>query len=570
MNMISTFCGIGVVCFGWLLFGLVICGLGAVCLRWTRIESRPRMTVSFWVGFAVLIAVLQIVNLFVAINLPVVLVLVAGGLAGFSSSYPNIGESVATFWSRSPPVKRIVIVLALIWIADKSLEVPTLIDSNFYHFQSIRWANEYKLPPGLGNLHGRLAFNQSYFLYVAFLNALPVPGLGHNLANGLLLGVVLLTIIDVCSQVSVRRRPLIALMIPVSLLCAVTGERHNLPGLGSPAPDVALYLLELVLFAFLVKADEKRSQSMMVAVLSFFPLLLAMKFSAIGFVFGVGIVALLRLPNRSLERKSWIFIAGLGVVLIGGWIARSVVASGYLLYPVVQTGVPVDWKVPAHLTVIEANWIKSWARQPFMHWSRVLGSSSWVPKWIKMNTRRADMMFPLVLFLVTMILPLLQRSQIQKMRLGQWSLMIFALIFAAVCWFLIAPDPRFAGAVFWLLVLSGCGMLFDVWPEALWHTGRQAALIVVWGGFFVGLYVCPRPWIWVRGGGLTEPIVNPEMFQVQTDSGLTVWLPKREENVGEWELPSASYYRPQLRLRGKDLGEGFYLDESNSIAPDFR
>jgi len=41
----------------------------------------------------------------------------------------------------------------------------------------------YPYRSGLGNLHGRLAFNQSFFVYVAALNFYPFFGYGRSIAN---------------------------------------------------------------------------------------------------------------------------------------------------------------------------------------------------------------------------------------------------------------------------------------------------------------------------------------------------------------------------------------------------
>src|SRR5262249_29613766 len=100
------------------------------------------------------------------------------------------------FWTRFKVWQKLLIALGVIWIADRALAAPYVGDSYLYHFSSVRWATEYRLPPGLGNLHGRLAFNQSYFLFVSFLNLLPRRWQGHNFANSLLLVFALITTLE--------------------------------------------------------------------------------------------------------------------------------------------------------------------------------------------------------------------------------------------------------------------------------------------------------------------------------------------------------------------------------------
>jgi len=130
------------------------------------------------------------------------------------------------------------------------------------------------LPPGLGNLHGRLAFNQSYFLYVAFLNNFPVVGFGHNLANSLLLAAAILT---PCEK-SLRYQPgelfglLNRLLIPFTLFFCVMCHRSNPPLISSPTPDGAVFAVEIVLIALLLeflaryRITEVDKQSTLVAI----------------------------------------------------------------------------------------------------------------------------------------------------------------------------------------------------------------------------------------------------------------------------------------------------------------
>ena len=41
--------------------------------------------------------------------------------------------------------------------------VPIHYDSGLYHIQAVKWIEQYAVVPGLGNLHGRLAFNPNLF-----------------------------------------------------------------------------------------------------------------------------------------------------------------------------------------------------------------------------------------------------------------------------------------------------------------------------------------------------------------------------------------------------------------------
>ncbi len=81
------------------------------------------------------------------------------------------------FWIAS-----FILILAFVF-GSKALYTPWSGDNILYHLNTIHWLNEYPTIPGLGNLHGRLAFNQSYFSFLVPLNFCPnfkhAPALGN-------------------------------------------------------------------------------------------------------------------------------------------------------------------------------------------------------------------------------------------------------------------------------------------------------------------------------------------------------------------------------------------------------
>jgi hypothetical protein len=107
------------------------------------------------------------------------------------------------------PEVRFGFVLAMtataIWLANRAIGPALNADSGLYHFTSVRWATSYPIVPGLGNLHYRLAFNSSYFLYVASLDIGAWAHESHHLANGfLLLGLltqILLSVVKLVGRV---------------------------------------------------------------------------------------------------------------------------------------------------------------------------------------------------------------------------------------------------------------------------------------------------------------------------------------------------------------------------------
>ena len=142
-----------------------------------------------WLGWAITLFLLQTLNLFFPINLfSSIPFLLLGTILAIVFFENEIRKQKAFTFSR---IYLVLLVLTTIWIAVLSMSSPTIFDDGLYHFNSIRWLNEYPIVLGLGNLHSRLAFNQSFFAYAAYLNLYPLFNHGYNLANSFLLLVLL-------------------------------------------------------------------------------------------------------------------------------------------------------------------------------------------------------------------------------------------------------------------------------------------------------------------------------------------------------------------------------------------
>ena len=63
------------------------------------------------------------------------------------------------------------------------MESVSNLDSVGYHLSNIKWVNEYPIVGGLGNLVTGFANNNSWFLFVAFLNFFPIINNGHVIAR---------------------------------------------------------------------------------------------------------------------------------------------------------------------------------------------------------------------------------------------------------------------------------------------------------------------------------------------------------------------------------------------------
>ncbi|HVO41323.1 MAG TPA: hypothetical protein VMT34_01810, partial [Aggregatilineales bacterium] len=266
----------------------------------------------------------------------------------------------------------------------------------------------------------------------------------------------------------------------------------------------------------------------------------------------------------------WLLVVG---CLIGlPWIAYGILTSGYPLFPSTIGALTVDYRIPADITTDAANWVLAYARNPRGDEAATLRGWDWLKSWWSMMRDSFDQflfVIPLAASVILLaaygllsaILGLIGKS---PPRDGwRWLPLLPALV-SVVFWFLTAPDPRFAGAAFWILALwTGImlvSLLRQIRPPAIVVRASIAApagvaLVLVALGISAGFRL--------YGNGF-PPLPHAPMKTYQTDSGLIVNIPANANNPLQlWDapLPASPYTLPHLELRGSDLRSGFRMND---------
>ena len=192
----------------WVVAGLLITGIGVLIRRLWKLRSRglDDYLIDFWMGWAALLALLQVWHLGWRIGWQLwVPVAVMGGIGwaiqwrgavrvdGLTARQDRAGtepgRSVNSVQrGEQRPGRGFWVVWGLLGVGMANLAVgpPWHYDTGLYHLSAIQWAEAYRAVPGLGNLHYRLAYNSSHFLYGALWHAIAGEQ-GFHFVNGLLL-----------------------------------------------------------------------------------------------------------------------------------------------------------------------------------------------------------------------------------------------------------------------------------------------------------------------------------------------------------------------------------------------
>ncbi|HRY33723.1 MAG TPA: hypothetical protein P5531_12220 [Bacteroidales bacterium] len=441
------------------------------------------------------------------------------------------------------------LLFLLLWIA--ASQSPGLPDMWGYHVQAIQWIHQYPAIPGLGNLCPKFAFNFASFLPAAlfsfpFLNGEPIYSSNFFLMLLLLLQVV-------------RMEKLMTGLKYLLILLAFAWLLHYFKE-AIPTTSVELSSASLILLAFLLTVESRLQASLPYRL--YVKVLLLMLLIALPLVKLTNLMFLLLIPvvwNEKTLKKNFL-PAFLLILFWLPWFARSYILTGWLVYPLPWLDLfDPDWKVPAAQAWDDFYWIRSWARIPFLPHEEVLSLPfrSWFGQWVQQSG-------PLPLFFILSGLAAFVLTKCRKLSAHAWPAvqMRFWMVSLAtlICWFVLAPDPRFAVASLLLFSLIPLlqlaeGRISGLFSKAL--TTKTALILVL--SFFLSEMMILRP-LHIPPGIRPLPYPSAAMKSVKVD-WLEVHTPIAGVNCYHYPLPSAPHIPLGLEMRGSEITAGFKREQ---------
>jgi hypothetical protein len=441
-------------------------------------------------------------------------------------------------------------------------------DTGLYHLSSVRWNASYPIIYGLGNLHGRLAYNSSFFLYAALFES-GWYGKAYHFANGLMLVVLTTQLFISFKKVCIPKHTsglpdLFGLLLLAYLPYQYFAYSSNL------ANDLAIYCLGVVIALQLCRllfnsgsADEDNWLVFTIILLTAVGLTVKLSFIGLG-SFSV-LVALIKLVDNRHKRTEHLLIPLdltwlISILMVGLWVLRGYILSGFPAYPSTFGGINVVWRVPFEQAVNEARWIASWGRQPSKTPEETLDNWSWLlPKLKKGLSRFPEFILPVVLFVLGFVIYLFRkRANPYDSSLPHLSQIIFFLmppLCALAFWFFTSPNIRFVGISFWWL---GAGsLLVSLTGVRLEGPVTVAASLIFVILFLVyssvdAFWISPGP----DQGFVSAPVKQTTPYK--TLSGLVIQVSNPNDMCWDSPLPCTPYPNQSLRLIVPgDLSKGF-------------
>ncbi len=553
----------GIILAAWIWLGLCFVGVGlgvrSLFMQGNHEAARQSVLDCFWIGFGASLIFLQTWHFFFkASGIPLIvlsMVAIVNILIFRAVLFKNLMAFV-----QNQPVLSAFLILTGIWVANGSLGPPESYDSGLYHLNTVRFSAEYPIVPGLALINSRLAFNAgTFFLYPAMLEFGPLLNKSHHIINGLFIFITLAQLIN--HFFTNKNKPyyihhrVALLFIPVVFYLFLNA---NIP-ISNPTPDFAVFLIGILITLKLLMLLENNTadntQIYTIIFLIMIGCLVKSGFMLFGFV-SLGVVLLIK-RNKNIYR----YMIILFILSAVPWMIRNIILSGYPFFPKPWFGFDVDWRVPAASAMNLNNWLESWILMPNVPWQEVLGKWDWVGGWLKRNLSMYPFYFqmPLFIFCVSAFIFACchffgRAYDFTKRKV--WLIIIIALI-TLVLWLVTIPEPRYAGALFWILALTTLVLSVD---ENKHLNDKQKSIIFISVSFALMLNVVINNKDWsIRQ--TFDPTPTVEYREFKTNDGTLLYVPINSEQCWDGLLPCTPHPHPAIALRKEnDLRYGFKME----------
>jgi hypothetical protein len=407
----------------------------------------------------------------------------------------------------------------------------TFYDTGLYHLQTFMWNSQFPITFGLGNLHGRLAFNSTLFVIAPLDDR---AGIGW-ISNLVVLVFVLMSCYARLALVSQHSPEFWFLTLAIITLALWPQE---LFWVGVLNGDGFAAVLVVYWFSVLISSPA-RPQASLVLLLLTAAFATTVKLSSAPLM--ILALFLLWLHRKAADIRLYAAI-GVAGILLGLWFARGFLLSGCAVYPVPQSCIAsLPWAVSRAQAAYELLGIKSWARTPHtIDYDQVMGNWGWVRDW----SVRTLQDWSARLFLVGGIAGLL--CALFGARISRWMLSAAgALSVSLGYWFLTAPDVRFGSgylAAAGILGLSiPCAAYFGHFRSAGFvHRLTIEAIVVSMLIGAAGLNKFGNSW----------SVKDPPAFMMMTaPGGKSVSVPQGRDQCWDRQLPCTPYFNTDALKR---------------------
>lgn len=326
------------------------------------------------------------------------------------------------------------VILIAVWSPDG-------FDAMSYHYANIRWNEEYPVTPGIANLEDRFGFNSNLFLLDAIFTFRLFLGYPVYTVQSLIAILIFSWILLEAFRSKFELRRVILFIISVVYFY----YEHR--GISDTSTDILPGLITFYLVAKIILYPDSFRQNYLLYI--FVPFALA------GFKVSAAPVALLSVflaivIIRRKEYKPLIFIGSLLFLYFVLWMARTVIVSGYLIYPLHEINLfAFDWQVPVE-TAAKQRFLIGYYANEYMAEAFRNGIAVHNKYYIILS----------FIYLLTVSSVAVSLYTAFKGRNTIYKYVLATLILGLCYWFFFAHDFRFGSGYVFAAIFTGTACLF--------------------------------------------------------------------------------------------------------------
>jgi len=564
----------------WIIVTLCALGYGLLIVRLAAPDSinRPHLwDLSYillltLIGFVTINIIATILSLFLPLRLASFLIVVIPALLSLLLNIRSLqmsGTSLGKIGTIIPyKVISLCLMVLLAWITSGAAHNA---DTYIYHAQSIRWIEEYPVIKGLGNFFIRLAYNSNWFVQSAIFSFSFLGGKSYHVLNGLVVFWISLFFLDdfyrYISENRMEFLPITALLlIPFGFISI--GTQASAPSTDLPV----VYLGWLIVYlCFRYCWDAENDQRFITVLLAISGL------ASFAFVIKIYALPLLIFPVlfilfycRIIQPQTMRTLVVWIMLIFAPWVIRNIIISGYAIYPLSFTAVPVDWRMPRQIVEGDLQGIRVWGFNGSLPPYNIISQSflEQIEFWFQQLTHNQR-----ILFIVSMLFPAvmaffyrLESENQPKERLNRLVIFFGAFCSGFLFWLITSPNLRFGTIYLLFFFAATLGMGVDKIIHLINIPSKFVGMVGMVGLFIfeiIFLLITLDPNTFKTR--LISPLDYDEryVYPCAINGGDTgIWCASFYGECGYHYFPCHAWGTENVFLYGENFGDGFYIKMS--------
>lgn len=563
---------------------LIIWGIGMLityCV-FGREDSKPDMTIATGiVGCGVFS---EAVSIFRGVDTIIYIIAIIFSLIGYIFYFNSRNHIISRLFEKrklKDCLKVTILIIGVIIIttffAFNCSRSPVTYDDYLYHIQALKWINKYGVVIGQGLLHYRFGFN-SAFLPLQALFDWYFTGFEYHTLNCLFSELLLLFALF-SNNYGKKTDSIISDSLKFATVWIIAINMNSIVGMETDALALLIFAYVIIKIAEGIESgvnNDWREYLILGALCTFaFTVKLSV---ALLIIFPVFVVVLMIYEKQIREAT---VIAVTQIIVVLPYIIRSIIITGYVLYPVWKLDIlNVDWKIPWGINHEAIRGIIVYGRrtqgldmpiEEIYH----LGIKDWFPVWFdSIGLLWRSIWFINIAAIVCIIVGVFLMFVQKKVRFNDLSSFYaiipeVILLSSYIYWQFSAPDIRFGGFIMVYNIIYVAGVIIKRISSPICCTlyrGVTAILMVYFLSIFVNHF-----WS-IQNDQLS--MVYPKAFKrfemeeyKITGKGkgmVTVYLPVSGDLSDSLLFPSIPYRRDAegVELRGNSIGSGFRIKKN--------